>query len=156
VTPTAMVSAFLDSSALCSAMISPNEGAWVQRILTLGEKGVIDLRISGEVLGDVERFVRQLNPAMLPKIAQIIALGNIEVTLPPDPSTTALCNELIGYLPDARILASAVECGADVLVTYDSEHLRGNPKIKPPAVSVLVMNPKEFLDWAYVQWRNGR
>lgn len=118
----------------------------------LGEAGVLDLRISREVIGDVERFVRARKPDILPKIAQIIDRAGAAITAEPAEETIAFCEQLTGYRPDARILAAAMECAADVLVTYDSTHLLGNSKIAPPDTSILVQNPKDCLEWCYHQW----
>lgn len=76
----------------------------------------------------------------------------------PEPSeaTIVQCEALTGYRPDARILAAAMECAADVLVTFDSAHLLGNPKIAPPEVAVLVMNAKDCLEWCFAQWQSAR
>ena len=145
---------FLDSSGLISAVITPSEGVPIYRLVMLGEQGVIDLRISPEVIADVERFVRGRNQAVLPKVAEIIAKGRMATTTPPNEDTIVHCETLTRYRPDARILAAAIECAADVLVTFDSTHLLGNPAIKPPDVSVMVMNPKECLEWCFAQWQS--
>ena len=147
---------FLDSSGLISAVITPHEGTPIYRLVMLGEANIIDLRISREVIGDVERFVRGRNPAMMPTVAALVDRGDMAVTAEPHQETIALCETLTGYRPDARILAAAIECAADVLVTYDGEHLLNNPRIKPPDVSVMVMTPKQCLEWCYEQWTGQR
>jgi len=147
---------FLDSNGLISAVITPSERTPIYRLVMLGEQDVIDLRISREVISDVERFVRGRNPAMLPRVAEIIAKGRMATTAEPNERTIALCKALTGYRPDARILAAAVECAADVLVSFDRAHLLGNPKIKPPEVSVIVMDAKDCLEWCFAQWQSRR
>ncbi len=147
---------FLDSSGFISAVITPRESAPIYRLVMLGEQDVLDLRISREVISDVERFVRARNPALLPTVAEIIDRGRMAITSEPNEDTIVRCEALTGYRPDARILAAAIECAADVLVTFDSTHLLGNPKIKPPEVSVMVMNAKDCLEWCFAQWQSGR
>ena len=147
---------FLDSSGLISAVITTREHTPIYRLVMLGEQAVIDLRISREVISDVERFVQGRNAAMLPKIAEIIDKGRMAIVPEPREETIAQCEALIGYRPDARILAAAIECAADVLVTFDATHLLGNPNIKPPEASVMVMNAQECLDWCFAQWQSGR
>lgn len=122
----------------------------------LGEQDVLDLRISREVISDVERFVRARNPALLSTVAEIMDKGRMAITSEPNEAMIVRCEALTGYRPDARILAAAIECAADVLVTFDSTHLLGNPKIKPPEVSVLVRNAKDCLEWCFAQWQSGR
>ena len=147
---------FLDSSGFISALITPRENTPIYRLVMLGEQGVIDLRISREVISDVERFVRGRNPTLLPKVAEIIALGRMAITSDPNDDTITQCEALTGDRPDARILAAAIECAADVLVTFDSTHLLGNPHIKPPEVSVMVMNAQDCLEWCFAQWQSAR
>lgn len=146
---------FLDSNGLISAVITTRERTPLYRLVMLGGQEVIDLRISREVISDVERFIRGRNPAMLPKVAEVIAQGKMAITTEPNEDTIIRCEALTGYRPDARILAAAIECAADVLVTFDTAHLLGNPKIKPPEVSVMVMNAKDCLDWCFAQWQSA-
>jgi predicted nucleic acid-binding protein len=146
---------FLDSSGLISAVITTSAQTPIYRLIMLGEQSVIDLRISREVISDVERFVRARNPAMLVKVADLIDKGRMAITSEPSEETIVQCAVLTGYRSDARILAAAIECAADVLVTFDSTHLLGNPKIAPPDVSVMVMNAKDCLEWCFAQWQSG-
>ncbi len=147
---------FLDSNGLISAVITTKQRTPIYRLMMLGEQNVIDLRISREVVSDVERFVQGRNPVMLPKAAEIIDKGRMAITPEPSEETISRCEALTGYRPDARILAAAVECAADALVTFDAAHLLGNPKIKPPEASVMVMNAQECLEWCFAQWQGGR
>lgn len=147
---------FLDSNGFISAVITTSERTPIYRLVMLGEQEVIDLRISREVISDVDRFVRARNPALLPKVAEIMAKGRMAITSEPNEDTIVMCEALTGYRPDARILAAAIECAADVLVSYDTAHLLGNPQIKPPEVSVMVMNAKDCLEWCFAQWQSTR
>lgn len=145
---------FLDSSGLISAVITPRERTPLARLIMLGEQSVIDLRLSREVISDTERFVQRYNATLLPKLAAVIDQGRMAITPEPNEGTIARCEALTGYRPDARILAAAIECAADVLVTFDKTHLLGNPKIMPPTVSVIVMNAQDCLDWCFAQWQS--
>lgn len=147
---------FLDSNGLISAVITPRESTPIYRLVMLGEQSVIDLRLSREVIADVERFIRRRDAALLPKVADIIAKGRMATTPEPNEDTIARCEELTGYRPDARILAAAIECDADILVSFDRAHLLGNPKIKPPDVRVQVMTAKDCLEWCFAQWQSER
>ena len=147
---------FLDSTALIAAVITKSESSAIYRIIALGEPNVLDMRISREVIGDVERFVRARNSAMLPLMAQAITRGNIATTSEPNKETVDYCETLKGYRPDARILATAVESAADILVTHDKQHLLGNCKIKPPGIEVMVMTPQECLEWCFERWAENR
>jgi hypothetical protein len=54
---------------------------------------------------------------------------------------------LTGYRNDAKILAAAEECLADVLVTWDRQHLLDNPLISPPDTHCRAKSPADALDW---------
>jgi predicted nucleic acid-binding protein len=143
---------FLDSAALISAIISPLESPPIKRIIALGEAQVLDLRVSREVIQDVERFIRARNATLLPRMAQAMTQGRMAEVLDPNKETVDFCETITNYRPDARILAAAIESDVDILVTYDSQHLLANPKIAPPDVRVMVMNPKDALEWCFEQW----
>ena len=147
---------FFDSSGLIAAIITPHERTPLSRLIGLGEQFVIDLRLSREVISDTERFVRRYDAAVLPRIAEVIDTGRVAIVQEPSDETIRLCETLTGYRPDARILAAAMECVADVLVTFDKTHLLGNPKIKPPECNVMVMNASDCLEWCFAQWQARR
>jgi len=147
---------FLDSSGLISAAITVREGTPLTRLIALGEQFVIDLRLSREVISDTERFVRRYDIALLPILAEIIDTGRMAIVQEASDETIKLCETLTGYRPDARILAAAMECAADVLVTFDKTHLLGNPKIKPPQCGVIVMDAQDCLEWCFAQWQTRR
>ena len=147
---------FLDSSGLISAIITPRERTPLSRMIMLGEQSVIDLRLSREVISDTERFVRRYDAVMLSRLEVIIDTGRMAIVQEPSENAINLCETLTGYRPDARILAAAMECAADVLVTFDKTHLLGNPKIKPPQCGVIVMDAQDCLEWCFAQWQTRR
>jgi predicted nucleic acid-binding protein len=147
---------FLDSTVLISAVIAQSEKADSYKLMVLGELDIVDLRISREVISDVDRFVTARNPAMLPLVAKLIVTANIAVTPDPNQETVDACECLTGYRPDARILAAALEVAADVLVTHDKKHLLGNPMIKPPKADILVKSPQDCLHWCFEHWKDSR
>ena len=147
---------FIDSSALISGVLSSDDGPPMRGIVALGEMSVLDLRISNEVQGDAEYIVRKRAPASLHIVAELIVKGNVATIPDPNDDTVKRCSVLTGYLPDARILAAAIECAADVLVTFDGEHLLGNASIRPPDASILVMTPKDCLEWCANEWLKTR
>jgi predicted nucleic acid-binding protein len=137
---------FLDSSALIAAIMSPSDNSVTRQMLRLGELGAIDLRISREVIRDAEAIIRRRDPQLLPLVAVMIDAANIATTLDPGERTIDDCLELTGYRPDARVLAAAVECDADLFVTFDTVHFLQNPLIGPPRTRLRVMKPYEALE----------
>ena len=138
---------FWDSSALIAAVMSRSAESAGRQLLRLGEAGALDLRVSREVLRDCEFVVRKRNAALLPRLAFILAQTNFGTTLDPDPVTVDRCLDMTGYLPDARVLAAAIECDADIFLTHDTEHFLQNPLIGPPDTKLRVMTPAQCLEW---------
>lgn len=142
---------FLDSSALIAAILSSREDSASRRLLRLGEAGVVALRASREVLRDAEYLIRRRNPALLPLLALLLDQANVKIVSNAPQEMIEQCLEMTGYLPDARVLAAAVECGADVFATYDTEHFLQNPLIGPPRTRFRVMNAHQTVEWCLAQ-----
>lgn len=138
---------FLDSSALIAAALSPRDESPGRQLLLLGEAGVVDLRISREVLGDLERLLRRRNPAALTRFIVLLDAADAATVPDPAPETVERCVDLTGYLPDAQVLAAAVECDADLFVTHDTEHFLQNPLIGPPDTRLRVKDSRQALVW---------
>lgn len=138
---------FWDSSALVSAVVSPSRNSPARQLLRLGEAGVVDMRLSRQVLREVELILRKRHTALLPRLAVMLNQGNFAVTLDPDDDTISRCMAMTGYRPDARVLAAAVECDADLFITHDTKHFLQNPLIGPPDTRLRVVTPYQCLDW---------
>jgi predicted nucleic acid-binding protein len=137
----------LDSSALIAAALSPREDSPGRQILLLGEAGIVDLRMSREVLSDIERLLRRRNPDVLARFVILLDAADVAMVPDPAPDTIERCLDLTGYLPDARVLAAAVECDADLFVTHDVEHFLQNPLIGPPDTRLRVKDSRNALEW---------
>ena len=81
-----------------------------------------------ELLG-LYRDIASLDPVMVP---------------PPSAQRIAECVPLT-TAKDAHVLAGALECGADYLLTLDRRHLL-NPTVLSADLPVRVMTPGDFLD----------
>nr|WP_309690468.1 PIN domain-containing protein [Armatimonas sp.] len=138
---------FLDSSAVIAAALSSREDSPGRQLLLLGEAGVVDLRISREVLSDLERLLRKRNPSALARFVVLLDVADVATVPDPAQETVERCVELTGYLPDARVLAAAVECDADLFVTHDTEHFLQNPLIGPPDTRLRVKDSRQALLW---------
>lgn len=138
---------FWDSSGLIAAVMTPNEHSAGRLLLKLGEAGVVDMRVSREVLSDCDRVLRRINPARVTQLAVLLHQANIATTLDPNQDTIERCIEMTGYEPDARVLAAAIECDADLFLTQDTEHFLQNPLIGPPDTRLRVMTLHQGLEW---------
>ncbi len=142
---------FLDSSALIAAILSLRDDSASRRLLHLGEANAIDLRVSREVLRDTEYLIRRRNSSLLPLLALLLDQANVQIVSNGSREMVEQCMDMTGYLPDARVLAAAVDCGADIFATYDTEHFLQNPLIGPPRTHLRVMNAHQTVEWCLAQ-----
>ena len=139
---------FWDSSALVGALMSRRAESPGRVLMRLGEAGLADMRVSQDVLQDVEWVLRKRGRGdLVSEVAVALDRAGFVAVPEPNEDTVAAGADLTGYWADARVLAAAEECGADVFVTTDKEHFIGNPLIGPPATNCRVMTPDEVLEW---------
>ena len=138
---------FWDSSGLPAAIMSSNENSPGRLVLKMGEAGAVDMRVSREVLSDCDRVLRRINPERVKQLAIILHQANIATTFDPNPETVERCFEMTGYESDARVLAAAIECDADLFLTQDIEHFLQNPLIGPPDTNLRVVTLYQALEW---------
>src|SRR5687768_616515 len=105
------------------------------------------MRLSRDVLEDLEFVISKRRPALLKDLALLLDRANFDLVGDPNAETIDRCVNLTGYRPDARVLAAAVECDADHFITTDKVHFIGNPLIGPPETKARMMTPREALDW---------
>ena len=138
---------FWDSAGIITVVMSNDANSAGRQLLRLGEAGVIEMRLSRDVLEDLEYVVSRRKPDLLKDLALLLDQANFDLVSDPNKETIDRCEALTGYRPDARVLAAAVECDADLFVTTDKVHFIGNPLIGPPATKVRAMTPHEALYW---------
>ncbi|MCW3098037.1 MAG: hypothetical protein JWL77_3655 [Chthonomonadaceae bacterium] len=138
---------FWDSSGLIGAIMSSSENSPGRLLLKLGEAGVVDMRVSREVLSDCDRVLRNRKPVLVKQLAVILHQACIATALDPNRETIERCIEMTGYEPDARVLATAIECDADLFLTQDTVHFLQNPLIGPPDTKLRVVTLHQALEW---------
>lgn len=139
---------FWDSSAIITSIFSKKPHSEARQLLQLGDLGLLDMRYCREVVRDVQYVVSKYRPDLIPELALTLNRANFaSESAEPMSGTVSDCLELTAYLPDARVLACAVECDADVFVATDRQHFVGNPLIGPPKTRLRVMTPHEALEW---------
>ncbi len=112
---------FSDTSALFSALHSNSGGS--RELLILAEFGIVEIRLSRRVLGEIDRVLEKKYPKGKPLLAFILQQSRIQVVDDADEAEIEMYREITGHLQDAAILAEAVKSGCDALVTYDRNHL---------------------------------
>jgi predicted nucleic acid-binding protein len=111
---------FLDTSVLFSAILSDTGGA--RELFRLGEAGLLNLAVGPNVLREADEVVRRKAPASLPTLARLLAAGGVQSVPTATAEQIASARGLVAYAPDARVLAEAMQSGADWFVTHDKEH----------------------------------
>ena len=137
---------FWDSSALLDALFAPDDSPYYD-LFALGEAGTVDMRVSPDVTRECEGVLRPYGAATVELLAIALHAANFATTPLPNKTTIDYCEQLTGYRNDAKILAAAEECLADILVTHDKQHFLGNPLISPPDTHCRVKTAQETLTW---------
>jgi predicted nucleic acid-binding protein len=134
---------FLDTSVLFAAVWSESGGS--RLILKLGEAGAVSLWVGPCVLQEAEAVLKRKSDASRPLMA--LLLDRAQVQVGPEAGKEALAQALsaVDYLPDAQVLAEALEIGVEYFISLDQKHLVGNPRTE--SLPVMVGTPGDFLDW---------
>jgi predicted nucleic acid-binding protein len=134
---------FLDTSVLFAAVWSESGGS--RLILKLGEAGAVVLWVGPTVLREAEAVLRRKSPQSRPHMT--LLLDRAQVQVGPEAGTEALAQarSAVDYLPDAHLLAEALQLKVDYFVSLDREHLVGNPQTE--ILPFVVGTPGEFLEW---------
>jgi len=146
---------FLDTSLIIAAMLSETSQSPGMRLFKMAEVQLINLWVSHDVLRESEsilrEFARKNYPVKQAELAENMVRANVGTTSDPNTETVRECVHITAYLPDAKVLAAAIEQDCEVLVAYDKQHLLKNPKIGPPNTRLVVMSGGEALEWAIDQ-----
>jgi len=111
---------FLDTSVVFAAILSPTGGA--RKLFQLGEARVLTLFIGQSVIRECEEVVRRKAPASLPTLAHLLMIGRVETVRTPTKRMVEIARSVVGYEPDAYVLAEAIGAQPDWFVTHDKEH----------------------------------
>jgi predicted nucleic acid-binding protein len=140
--------AFLDTRALFAAVLSSTGGA--RALLKLSESGAIRVWVGPAVLREADEVFRRKAPELLPLLAALLHQAQAEVGPVATREQQARAAALVDYAPDARIVAEALACQAEYLVTHDHEHLLHNPRLGD--LPFTVGTPGDCLAWLRQQW----
>ena len=130
---------FLDANVLFSAVYSPEGRA--RALFDIADAGHCSLCTSAFALEEARRNLALKSPEKLSNLGRILPPLTIVPEPPPEKVTWARGLPL--PMKDAPIMAAAVACAADILVTGDRRdfgHLYGKSSDK-----VLVLSPREAL-----------
>jgi len=135
---------FLDASALFAAVFSAQGAA--RLILKLAESDIVELVVSSQVVAEAEGALRRKAPEVLGHMALLLDRARCQVVNNPTLEQVKACQSVVSCLPDAAVLATAVETCADYLVTLDRQHFLENPLLmaSPP---LPIGTPGDLLVW---------
>ena len=139
---------FLDTSALFAAVLSPTGGA--RAILKLGESGAIQVWVGPAVLREADEVFRRKAPDLLPLLAGLLHQAQAQVGPTSSEEQQARAAAVVDYAPDALIVAEALACQADYLVTHDQEHLLRNAMLGD--LPCQAGSPGDCLTWLRQRW----
>ncbi|MFN8473614.1 MAG: PIN domain-containing protein [Anaerolineae bacterium] len=134
----------MDTSALFAGIWSAEGGA--RMLLRLGEAGVVQLLVSGQVLQEIESVVRRKAAAHLGALALLLDTARIEVVPPASSEVVEQCQSLTRYEADAVVLAAAWCDAVDFFVTLDRRHFLENDALRT-AAPFPVGTPGDALAW---------
>ena len=120
------VQVFLDTSVLFAAVHSESGGA--RLIPKLGEAGAVQLWIGPWVLREAEGLIERKSPRSKAYCALLLDRSHVRVSPEAGEESLETATAAVAYLPDAQIVAEALEVGVDDFVSLDHTHLVGNPR----------------------------
>ncbi|MGD1994342.1 MAG: PIN domain-containing protein [Anaerolineae bacterium] len=134
---------FLDTSALFAGVHSETGGA--RLILKLGEAGAIQLWVGPWVLREADGVIERKSPRSKAYFAMLLDRSQVKIGREAGDEALEKALEVVDYLPDAQVVAEALTIGVDYLVSFDREHLVGNPRGKE--LPFLLGTAGDFLAW---------
>jgi predicted nucleic acid-binding protein len=138
---------FLDTSAVIAAVFSATGGA--RALLKLGESGAIQVWVGPTVLHEADEVFRRKAADLLPLLAALLHEAQAQTGPAATAEQQAYTAALVDYAPDAHIVAEALACRADYLVTHDEQHLLRNSRLT--VLPCKVGTPGDCLAWVRQQ-----
>ncbi len=134
---------FLDTGVLFAAVWSEEGGA--RLILKLGEAGAASLWVGPWVLKEADAVLKRKSEQSRGGFALLLDRARVGVEQEASKEALAQALSVTKYLPDAQVLAEAIEARVDYLVSLDRKHLVGNPRAN--RLPFRIGTPGMFLEW---------
>ena len=139
---------YLDANALFSAAFSERGGA--RLLCRLAEFHVVKILTSPSVLSEADQALRRKAPHVLGHLAILLDAANCQVVDDAPWAEVESWNEIVGYGPDAGVVAAAIAAEADYLVTLDRRPSvpdgMGNKRLTQ-MLPLVVGTPGDCLAW---------
>jgi predicted nucleic acid-binding protein len=137
------IKVFLDSNVILSGFISDKGAPRIILDILCHDLPFVNATTGQYNIGEIERTINRKLPAAHPVFRDYMSRLKIEIV--PLPSWTAL-EEYRGAITDTDlpVLVSAIQCGADYLVTGDKKHFEGLKGRKD--IPLKICSPSEFVE----------
>lgn len=130
---------FVDACVLIAGAGSP--GGASRAVLTMAEIGLFTMVLSRQIIDECERNLRKKLPAALPVFAQLLAVITPDILPDPPPAEFKRWAAII-EAKDAPILAAAVQCAPDRLLTLNTRDF--TPQVAHQS-GLTIQTPGEFV-----------
>jgi hypothetical protein len=134
----------LDSSALFAGVVSA-EGA-SRALLLLGERGLIVVTVSEQVVAETERALAQKVPRALLDYREALRSTGLRIVRDPSPEDVGAHQSIISHPPDVPIVLAAMRAGADYLATLNRRHFIDDPTVAARS-GLRIGTPGHVLAW---------
>lgn len=137
-----MIKVFFDASVLFSAIYSPTGGSNLVCKLVKQEKinGFTSQTVIKELERNLSKFKKKANMPLESFITNHKLIVRSEITEREIESYKKIVEE-----KDAHIIAGAILCKCDFLLTLDKKHIN-NKNVKEKFTTITIASPKEFLE----------
>jgi len=134
---------FFDACVLMAASRSPSGGSAIAMEVCKGSR--FQAAVSIKVIFEARvNIAEKFGEAELVRFYQQLALLGPEII--PPPSAVIMEQYLhVAVLKDVHVLASAVQSGAEYLLTLDKQHLL-TPQVQTAMLPLKIMTPGKFLE----------
>ncbi len=113
-------------------------------VFHLGESGLVHLWMGRQVLKECEAVVQRKAAHSLPDLALLLDASGIQIGPEASPDDLEHARRLVGYPPDAFVLAEAIATRPDWFLTHDRQHFSEPSLGEWP---FRIGTPGDFLTW---------
>jgi predicted nucleic acid-binding protein len=139
---------FFDSSALIAGIVSAQGAA--RALLLLAEDEKILIRVSEQIIAEVERNIARKAPQAVPYARELILRANIQILRDPQTAEILEHQDWISHPADLPILVVAVRAQVDFFVTLNTKHFINDPEVSR-RTGLRIGTPGDALAWVREQ-----
>jgi predicted nucleic acid-binding protein len=115
-------------------------------LFRLAEFKITQILIGSSVLSEADKALRRKAPQALGHLAIMLDEANCQIVDDAPWGEVESWNEIVDYLPDASVIATAIAAEAEYLVTLDRRHILSNKRLLQ-TLPFPVGTPCDCLAW---------